>query len=99
MFVLKNDLLGREVQSMRVFNARNYSMLKNLTPYEKFLLFIRPRIFIVSKSNPSVDLYWYVTCLHKNSKPSISINNTDSFNLGRKYPITDGFWYPENSDL
>ena len=84
---------------MRDFKARNYSMLKNLTSYERFLLFIRPRVFIVSKSNPSVDLYWYVTCLHKNKKPSISINNTDSFNLGRKFPITDGFSYPINTDL
>jgi len=79
---------------MKNFKARNYSMLKGLTSYERFLLFIRPRVFIVSKSNPSIDLYWYVTCLHKNKKATISINNTDSFNLGRKYKITDGFSYP-----
>lgn len=84
---------------MKYFKAHNYSMLKNLTSYERFLLFIRPRIFIVSKSNPSVDLYWYVTCLHKNKKPSISINNTDSFNLGRKFSITNGLSYPQNTDL
>lgn len=84
---------------MKDFKARYYSMLKNLTSYERFLLFIRPRVFIVSKSNPSVDLYWYVTCLHKNKKPSISINNTDSFNLGKKFPITDGLSYPQNTDL
>jgi hypothetical protein len=73
--------------------------LKNLSSYDKFLLFIRPRIFTVSKANSSIDLYWYVTCLHKNKQPTISINNTDSFNLGRKYPVTNGLSYPENTDL
>ena len=99
MYVLRNDLLGREIENIKSFKKVNYSALKSLSSYEKFLLFIRPRIFIVSKANSSIDLYWYVTCLHKNRQPTISINNTDSFNLGRKYPVTNGLSYPQNTDL
>ncbi len=74
-------------------------MFRGLSSFDKFLLFIKPRIFTVSKVNPSTDLYWYVTCLRKNRQPTISINNTDSFNLGRKYSITNGLEYPTNEDL
>lgn len=84
---------------MKDFKNRNHSLFKHLSFYDRFLLFIRPRIFIVSKNNPSIDLYWYVTCLHKNKQATISINNTDSLNLGRKLPITNGLKYPLNSDL
>ena len=74
-------------------------MLKKLSSYDKFMLFIRPRVFIISKFNSSVDLYWYITCLRKNKQPSISVNNTDSFLLGRKHTVTDGTTYPMNNDL
>jgi hypothetical protein len=99
MHVFRNDLLGHEIDNMKSFKKINYSALKSLTSYEQFLLFIRPRIFIVSKANSSIDLYWYVTCLHKNRQPTVSINNTDSFNSGRKYPVTNGLSYPQNNDL
>jgi hypothetical protein len=99
MYAFRNDLLGKEIDNMKSFKKVNYSALKSLSSYEKFLLFIRPRIFIVSKANSSIDLYWYVTCLHKNRQPTISINITDSFNLGRKYPVTNGLSYPQNTDL
>ena len=99
MYVFRNDILGKEIDNMKSFKKVNYSALQSLSSYEKFLLFIRPRIFIVSKANSSIDLYWYVTCLHKNRQPTISINNTDSFNLGRKYPLSDGLSYPQNVDL
>jgi hypothetical protein len=62
-------------------------------------MLIRPRIFVISRSNFSVDLYWYVTCMHKNKQPTISINNTAEFNLGYKYQITNGMTYPLNENL
>jgi hypothetical protein len=97
-FILRNDAFGRDIQNLRDFKKAN-SQLKGLSSYDKFLLFIKPRAFFISKINPTYDLYWYVTCLRKNKQPTISINNTESFLKGQKYPITNGLSYPANIDM
>ncbi len=83
--MFRHDVIGRNVGSMRLYKRKHYSLVKTLSDYDRFLLFIRPRVFIISKANSNIDLYWYVTCLHRNKQPSLSINNTDEFNMGRTH--------------
>jgi len=55
----------------------NKNQGKNYKNEEKFMHFIKPRVFIISKTNYKTDLYWYVTCNRKYTNPTISIRNIE----------------------
>lgn len=79
IFLFRNDLIGRQVVSQSDWLQGEGA---RFSAPEQWLMFIRPRVQVLSKANFDNELYWYIAALRGNGQPTISINNTEEYLKG-----------------
>lgn len=71
-YVFRRDLLGSEVT---LFSEWLEQEGLDYAPADRFLMFLRPRVHLISRLNTLPDLMWFLRAARLNQEPSLSLNN------------------------
>ena len=85
MILFRKDLFGNETTLFSDWFQRQGN---NYESYDRFMMFLKPRIHYISKNNTFSDLLWYFRTVKSNPTPSISLNNTDRWSKSNDHNTT-----------